>query len=41
MASWSQAKAPVLDVIEASARAYLNAVNRFLCNGNEPAKKRR
>jgi len=22
------------DVIEASARAYLNAVNRFLCNGN-------
>jgi 2-isopropylmalate synthase len=21
------------DIIEASARAYLNAVNRFLCNG--------
>lgn len=25
------------DVIEASARAYLNAVNRFLCAGKEPA----
>jgi 2-isopropylmalate synthase len=25
------------DVIEASARAYLNAVNRFLCNGRKPA----
>src|SRR3954453_8539772 len=25
------------DVIEASARAYLNAVNRFLCNGSETA----
>ncbi len=24
------------DVIEASARAYLNAVNRFLCNGRKP-----
>jgi 2-isopropylmalate synthase len=24
------------DVIEASARAYLNAVNRFLCAGKEP-----
>jgi 2-isopropylmalate synthase len=23
------------DVIEASARAYLNAVNRFLCNGRD------
>jgi 2-isopropylmalate synthase len=29
------------DVIEASARAYLNAVNRFLCDGNgKPAKTR-
>ncbi|HEY2951815.1 MAG TPA: 2-isopropylmalate synthase [Verrucomicrobiae bacterium] len=28
------------DVIEASARAYLNAVNRFLCNGREHAKSR-
>jgi 2-isopropylmalate synthase len=27
------------DVIEASARAYLNAVNRFLCNGNGKGKK--
>jgi hypothetical protein len=27
------------DVIEASARAYLNAVNRFLCDGH--AKKKR
>ena len=27
------------DVIEASARAYLNAVNRFLCNGNGKHKK--
>jgi len=26
------------DVIEASARAYLNAVNRFLCSGQETAK---
>ena len=26
------------DVIEASARAYLNAVNRFLCNGRENVK---
>src|SRR5690349_10249739 len=26
------------DVIEASARAYLNAVNRFLCNGQEAIK---
>ena len=26
------------DVIEASARAYLNAVNRFLCNGNKSLK---
>jgi 2-isopropylmalate synthase len=27
------------DVIEASARAYLNAVNRFLCESNgKPAK---
>ena len=27
------------DIIEASARAYLNAVNRHLCNGNgKPAK---
>lgn len=26
------------DVIEASARAYLNAVNRFLCNGREGMK---
>jgi 2-isopropylmalate synthase len=26
------------DVIEASARAYLNAVNRFLCNGKEGLK---
>jgi 2-isopropylmalate synthase len=29
------------DIIEASARAYLNAVNRFLCNGRtKPAKVR-
>jgi 2-isopropylmalate synthase len=28
------------DVIEASARAYLNAVNRFLCNGKESSKAR-
>jgi len=27
------------DVIEASARAYLNAVNRFLCNGGKREKK--
>jgi 2-isopropylmalate synthase len=27
------------DVIEASARAYLNAVNRYLFSGQEPAKK--
>jgi 2-isopropylmalate synthase len=27
------------DVIEASARAYLNAVNRFLCGGNGGAKR--
>jgi len=27
------------DVIEASARAYLNAVNRFLCNGRESSAK--
>ena len=27
------------DVIEASARAYLNAVNRFLCNGQEKTKR--
>ena len=27
------------DVIEASARAYLNAVNRFLCNGAHGSKK--
>jgi 2-isopropylmalate synthase len=27
------------DVIEASARAYLNAVNRFLCEGNGTMKK--
>jgi 2-isopropylmalate synthase len=33
------------DVIEASARAYLNAVNRFLCenstNNGKPARPRR
>ena len=29
------------DVIEASARAYLNAVNRFLCNGKEHMKIQR
>jgi len=29
------------DVIEASARAYLNAVNRFLCNGKEVKKSGR
>ena len=27
------------DIIEASARAYLNAVNRFLCNGAHGSKK--
>jgi 2-isopropylmalate synthase len=27
------------DVIEASARAYLNAVNRFLCGTNGKAKR--
>lgn len=27
------------DVIEASARAYLNAVNRFLCSGSEMARR--
>ena len=27
------------DVIEASARAYLNAVNRFICNGDTKLKK--
>ena len=27
------------DIIEASARAYLNAVNRHLCNGNGKAAK--
>jgi 2-isopropylmalate synthase len=27
------------DVIEASARAYLNAVNRFLCNARESRAK--
>lgn len=29
------------DVIEASARAYLNAVNRHLCNGKQARKKRK
>ncbi|MBA4148441.1 MAG: 2-isopropylmalate synthase [Verrucomicrobia bacterium] len=28
------------DIIEASARAYLNAVNRFLCNGREKVRLR-
>jgi 2-isopropylmalate synthase len=28
------------DVIEASARAYLNAVNRFMCSGTAPSRKR-
>jgi 2-isopropylmalate synthase len=27
------------DIIEASARAYLNAVNRFLCNGETKSKR--
>ena len=29
------------DIIEASARAYLNAVNRFLGNGNSRGKRKR
>ena len=29
------------DIIEASARAYLNAVNRFLGNGNSKGKRKR
>ena len=29
------------DIIEASARAYLNAVNRFLGNGNSTGKRKR
>ncbi len=28
------------DVIEASASAYLNAVNRFLCNGRQKRQKK-
>jgi len=28
------------DIIEASARAYLNAVNRFLCNGGGTVEKK-
>jgi 2-isopropylmalate synthase len=27
------------DVVEASARAYLNSVNRFLCNGKTKTEK--
>ena len=29
------------DIIEASARAYLNAVNRFLGNGNSKEERKR
>jgi len=33
------AKGTSTDIIEASARAYLNAVNRFLGNGRKQSKK--